>query len=219
MRCEERRELIGRWHRKLLNAYGPQHWWPADGPFEVIVGAILTQNTAWKNVKKAIAELKVREVLSPEGLHGLEQAELAELVRSSGYFNQKAKKLKIFCDYLIERWHGDLQRFLDRPVDELRPELLSLHGIGPETADSIVLYAAHAPSFVVDAYTRRIFSRHGLVPENIKYESLRDWFMDCLAPDVAFFQEFHALLVRTGHLHCRRSPRCEGCPLADNSAW
>lgn len=213
MTLSERRGLIERLFRRLLRAFGPQSWWPADSPFEVVVGAILTQNTAWKNVSTAIARLKEAELLDPEAMHRVEEERLAEIIRPSGYFNQKARRLKAFCRNLSERWDGNLDRFLSRDMEELRADCLTLHGIGPETADSIVLYAAQKPSFVVDAYTRRIFSRHGWVPDDIRYDALRDYFMDCLERDVYFFQEYHALLVRLGHRHCRRKPSCSGCPL------
>ncbi len=197
----------------LFAAFGPQHWWPADSPFEVIVGAILTQNTAWKNVKQAIGQLRAHSLLTFEGILLLPQHELAPLIRASGYYNQKARKLKDFCEHLGNHWQGNLDRFLGQDMAKLRAELLSLPGIGPETADSIILYAAQQPSFVVDAYTRRIFHRHGCIPEVIGYEELRAFFMEALAPDVPHFQEYHALLVRTGHLYCRRKPSCDNCPL------
>lgn len=209
-----RRAIIEEIYGLLHDAFGPQYWWPADTPFEVIIGAILTQNTAWKNVVLSINVLKGHGLIQCEALHALPVGELAPLIRSSGYFNQKSNKIKAFCSHLHERWKGNLAAFLDQETDTLRRELLGLHGIGPETADSIVLYAAHKPSFVVDAYTRRIFSRHGLVPPDIAYEPLRAFFMESLPPDVPFFQEMHALLVRVGHLYCRRSAaRCASCPL------
>lgn len=208
-----RRLLLNSIFDRLRATYGPQHWWPADSPFEVIVGAILTQNTAWKNVEKSIAALRQHGVLTLEGIHGLPQDELAAIIRSSGYYNQKAKKLMAFCRHVDERWDGDLDRLLAQEPEPLRSELLGLYGIGPETADSIVLYAAHRPTFVVDVYTHRVFSRHGWVEESIGYDGLRAYFMDALDPDVIYFQEYHALLVRVGHIHCRRRPDCSSCPL------
>ena len=204
--------IKGVFHR-LLSALGPQYWWPADSAFEVIVGAILTQNTAWRNVKQAIGKLREHDLLRIEAINALSLPELASLIRSSGYYNQKARKVKAFCEHLESHWQNNLDGFLRQDLDELRTELLSLHGIGPETADSIILYAAHQPSFVVDAYTYRIFHRHDWVPEAIAYEELRSFFMDAMEPDVAWFQEYHALLVRTGHLYCRRNPACNSCPL------
>lgn len=208
-RCQHLREVFER----LFAALGPQHWWPADTPFEVVVGAILTQNTAWKNVKQAIGKLREQDLLTLEALLLLPQHDLATLIRASGYYNQKARKLKDFCEHLQNHWQGNLEHFLSQDMERLRAELLSLRGIGPETADSIILYAAHQPSFVVDTYTYRIFHRHGRVPEAIGYEDLRSFFMEALPPDVPRFQEYHALLVRTGHLYCRRTPSCEVCPL------
>lgn len=210
---QRRRTLIEEVFERLLAAHGPQNWWPADTPFEVIVGAILTQNTAWRNVKQAIGKLRELDLMSPQSISNLSLPELASIIRSSGYYNQKARKVMAFCEYLGREWQGDLDAFLSQDSDKLRTELLSLHGIGPETADSIVLYAAGQPSFVVDAYTYRIFHRHGWVPEVIGYEDLRTFFMEAMEPDVGLFQEFHALLVRTGHLYCRRKPACTSCPL------
>ncbi len=198
---------------RLLAVLGPQYWWPAETPFEVIVGAILTQNTAWRNVKQAIGMLRDHNVLTAEAIRAASLPELASLIRSSGYYNQKAGKLKAFCEHLENHWQGNLDDFLRQDLDKLRSELLSLHGIGPETADSIILYAAGQPSFVVDAYTYRIFHRHDWVPEAMSYEELRSFFTEAMEPDVALFQEYHALLVRTGHLYCRRKPACSSCPL------
>lgn len=210
---DRRRTLIRRVFEQLLSTLGPQYWWPADGPFEVIVGAILTQNTAWRNVKLAIGKLRESDLLTSRAISAVPLSELAPLIRSSGYYNQKARKLKVFCDHLQNHWQGQLKDFLSQDMEKLRTELLGLHGIGQETADSIILYAARQPSFVVDAYTYRIFHRHGWVPESIAYEDLRSFFMEAMEPDVAMFQEYHALLVRTGHLYCRRKPSCDACPL------
>lgn len=210
---EQRRRLIRAVFERLFRAFGPQHWWPAETPFEVIVGAILTQNTTWKSVVKSIAALRERELLRPEAIDAVPVEELAPLLRPSGYYNQKARKLKAFCTHLRNEGKGDLDLFLSRNMETLRPELLKIYGIGPETADSILLYAAFQPSFVVDTYTRRIFSRHGWVPEATDYETLRRFFMDCLEPDVPFFQEYHALVVRLGRLYCKKSPLCASCPL------
>ena len=192
---------------------GPQKWWPAKTPFEVILGAILTQNTSWKNAVAAIENLRVNGFLSLDRISGLSAQELAGLVRPSGFYREKAKKIKAFCDHVLANWNGSLEEFLTLDMNSLRLELLSIRGIGRETADSIVLYAAFKPSFVVDTYTYRIFSRHGWVEESISYDDLREYFMEAMDPDVAFFQEFHALLVRIGHLYCRRKPLCPACPL------
>jgi len=210
---QRRRKLLEEVFERLFRALGPQYWWPADSPFEVIVGAILTQNTAWKNVKQAISRLREHHLLTHEAIVLLPLGDLAPLIRASGYYNQKARKLKDFCEHLQDHWQGNLDRFLGQPMERLRAELLSLRGIGPETADSIILYAAYQPSFVVDAYTSRIFHRHGCISEGTGYEDLRSFFMDAMEPDTPRFQEYHALLVRTGHLYCRRKPSCDGCPL------
>ncbi len=211
---DRRREpfLLDLFHT-LLAAFGPQGWWPADSPFEVIVGAILTQNTAWKNVTRAIHRLKEHDLLDPQKILEAEPDHLRRCVQPAGFFRQKSEYLLEFCRHLQAHYAGDLSLFLSREMDPLRRELLSIRGIGPETADSILLYAAEKPSFVVDAYTRRIFSAHGWVPPTIGYQALRQYFMDALPPDVYLFQEFHALLVRLGHLFCRRNPRCQGCPM------
>ncbi len=199
----------------MFAAFGAQGWWPGKTRFEVIAGAILTQNTAWTNVEKAIANLKSRGVLSPAKMHGLSLSELASLIRPAGYFNIKAKRLKNFTDYLFKEHNGSLDRLLkQRSPKELREELLKISGIGPETADSIVLYAANMPEFVVDAYTKRIFSRHLIVKEDAGYEDLKSVFMENLKPDAALFNEYHALIVRTGKDFCRpKEPLCNVCPL------
>ncbi len=197
----------------LLKAFGPRHWWPGESPLEIIVGAILTQNTAWKNVEKAIENLKAAGCLSLKALDKIPQDELAELIRSSGYYNQKAKKIKIFVRYICSRYACSLEAMRHRPLEELREELLSLYGIGPETADSILLYAFEKPTFVVDAYTRRILLRHGWMTEKATYEDIRAFFMKHLPQDVALFNEFHALIVYVGNQFCRRNPRCSDCVL------
>ena len=200
-------------YRRLHAAYGPQRWWPGETPFEVIVGAVLTQSAAWTNVEKAIANLKAAGVLSPEGLARLDEAELARMVYPAGYFNAKARKLKAFVDMLRDRFGGNLERMLAAPAAELRPLLLSTHGIGPETADAILLYAAGRPVFVIDAYTRRLFSRLGIAPERDTYGAWRALFEANLEPDASLFNEYHALIVRHGKERCRRLPICDGCPL------
>jgi endonuclease-3 related protein len=198
----------------LFAALGPQHWWPGRTPFEVIVGAILTQNTAWANVERAIARLRREKLLTPAALERVPHARLARLIRSSGYFRQKAKKLKAFVRFLRREYGGSLRRMFAAPAEELRAKLLAVHGIGPETADSILLYAARHPVFVVDAYTKRILVRHGLLGEKPGYEETRALFENSLPRDTQLFNEFHALLVMTGKNWCRnRAPRCEECPL------
>ena len=201
---------------RLLARYGPQGWWPGDDrPFVVVVGAILTQAAAWKNVEKALRNLERAGALTPEGLLRLPEAELARLVYPAGYYNAKARKLKAFAGMLYERCDGHLEGLFALPLADLRRALLETHGIGPETADDIILYAAGQPMFVVDAYTRRIFSRLGLRPAEDTYDAWQALFMDRLPPDVPLFKEYHALLVRHGKEACRREPLCAGCCLLD----
>jgi endonuclease-3 related protein len=193
-------------------------WWPARTPFEVIVGAILTQNTAWQNVEKAIANLRREHLLTPRAIESVSRQRLARLVRPSGYFRQKAKKLKAFVRFLRKEYGGSLARMFKTSTLELRERLLNVHGIGRETADSILLYAGGHPIFVVDAYTHRILGRHGLTPGNLNnkpdYEAVRSLFEINLPPDARLYNEFHALLVNVGKNWCRpREPRCSACPL------
>jgi endonuclease-3 related protein len=196
---------------RLRRAYGPQHWWPGDGAFEVIVGAVLTQNTAWRNVESAIAALKAREVLDPEAILALPPEELAQLIRSSGYFNVKAMRLRALCQWYLDEGGLDVLRELE--TAELRRRLLAVHGIGPETADDILLYAFERPVFVIDAYTRRIFARLGQLDGEAGYEHLRAAFEQALGPDTDLFNEYHALIVVHGKDVCRSSPRCNACCL------
>ena len=201
-------------YNKLLRAFGPQHWWPGDTPFEVIVGAILTQNTAWTNVEKAIHNLKKAKLLTPGKLHDLSQDEIAKYIRPAGYFNIKAKRLKHFLNYLFDNYGGNLKKMFKKRTDALRRELLSVNGIGPETADSILLYAGDHPVFVVDAYTKRIFSRHQVVKADAEYHDIQELFMKNLPHDVKMFNEYHALIVKAGKDFCRtRKPLCSRCPL------
>ncbi len=206
--------LLGVYER-LLARFGPQGWWPAEDDFEMVVGAILTQSTAWVNVEKALANLRRAGVLSPEGLETVSLGELAELVRPSGYFQQKALKLKSFIRHLGERHGLSLQSLFHVKLPDIRAELLGIWGIGPETADSIILYGAREPIFVVDAYTRRIFGRLGITPSDATYEQLQRAFMDDLLHSVPLFQEYHALIVALGKDICRPNPRCPSCPLRD----
>jgi endonuclease-3 related protein len=205
---------LQRYYQTLYAALGPQHWWPGRTPFEVIVGAILTQNTAWVNVERAIENLRRARLLTPAAIERAPAARLAGLIRSSGYFRQKAKKLKAFVNFLRRKYRSSLERMFRTPTSELREKLLAVHGIGPETADSILLYAGSHPVFVVDAYTKRILARHGMVGEKAGYEEIRQLFERNLPRDTALYNEFHALLVNIGKNWCRpRSPRCESCPL------
>jgi len=197
----------------LYERYGPQHWWPGDGRFEVCVGAILTQNTNWANVEKAIANLNEAGCLTAEKLHGIKTTELAELIRPVGYYNIKAGRLKNFLDWLFDNYQGDLKRLEHLSAEVMREQLLAIKGIGAETADSIVLYAFDKPVFVVDTYTCRVLGRHELIEAGADYEQVREYFESNLPSDVKLFNEYHALLVRVGKECCRPKPRCDGCPL------
>lgn len=199
----------------LLKTFGPQHWWPADSPFEVMVGAVLTQNTNWKNVEAAIRNLKAAALLSPASLNRASHAQVALCIRPAGYYNIKARRLKNLVSWLCARFDGKIQAMSKADTALLRQELLGVHGIGPETADSILLYALDRPVFVVDAYTYRIFTRHGLVPENSDYAEIQAYFESCLPRDAALFNEYHALLVRLGKEFCKKKPLCNACPLSD----
>jgi len=199
----------------LLAAYGPQHWWPGRTRFEIIVGAILTQNTSWANVERAIRNLRAARLLSPAAIRSAPSAKLALLLRPSGYFRQKTKTLKSFVKFLHDAHGGSLTRLFASPRQVLRDQLLSLRGIGPETADSILLYAGKHPVFVVDAYSRRILERHGLSLPRAHYEELRALFQASLPSDHQLFNEFHALIVHVGKNYCRPSnPRCSECSLS-----
>jgi len=201
-------------YEKLYAFYGPQYWWPGDTPFEITVGAILTQNTNWANVEKAIDNLKVHHVLNARALHKLPIQTLAALVRPSGYYNIKAKRIRAFLNFLVEKYGGSVRRMKNDETRTLRKELLAINGIGPETADSILLYALKKPVFVIDAYTRRIISRHDILDANVRYDEYQDFFHCELDQDVHLFNEYHALLVRVGKEYCRSQPRCERCPLS-----
>ncbi|MGV1100748.1 endonuclease III domain-containing protein [Thiovibrio sp. JS02] len=200
-------------HEALFAHFGPQHWWPGDDPFEVMIGAVLTQNTSWRNVSTAIAALKEEQLLSFAAMEALPVEALAWKIKSSGYYNQKAKRLKGLLA-AIRQESGDLETFFAAPPYTLRERLLAIKGIGPETADSICLYAAQKPFFVVDAYTYRILFRHSLIAEDAGYEEIQALFMDNLPTDTQLFNEYHALLVRLGKEYCKKStPLCGGCPL------
>ena len=201
-------------YRTLLDHFGPLNWWPADSPFEVVIGAILTQNTAWTNVELAIANLKDAQALSPDKLSDFPIDRLEELIRPSGFFRQKATRLQSLSRHLVTEWQSNLNDFCSGPLDEARERLLARPGIGPETADSILLYAAYRPSFVVDAYTRRIFERVGILRGDETYAEVRQIFMQALPEDVALYNEYHALIVQLAKTCCRkRKPLCNGCPI------
>jgi endonuclease III related protein len=200
-------------YQLLFDRFGPQSWWPGETQFEIITGAILTQNTNWANVEKAIANLKSAHLLTPEKLYHLDVSKLAELIRPAGYYNIKAKRLKNFLDWLFSSYDGRLENLENLDTDRLRAELLTVKGIGPETADSILLYAFGRLTFVVDAYTARVAVRHRLIESDADYEQLRDLFQSNLPQDVRLFNEFHALLVRLGKEFCRPNAKCPRCPL------
>jgi endonuclease-3 related protein len=207
---------LGDYFDALFAAYGPQHWWPGRSRFEVIVGAVLTQNTSWKNVERAIANLRSARLLSPIAIRDARPARLASCLRPSGYFRQKTKTLKAFVGFLFDQHQGSLNRLFGTPTESLREQLLGIRGIGPETADAILLYAGKHPVFVVDAYTRRILERHGLARPKSTYEQLRATLESAFPRDHQLFNEFHALIVRTGKYHCRKTnPECSTCPLAE----
>lgn len=207
------RHRLMRLYDLMFRAYGPQHWWPARTRFEVVVGAVLTQNTAWTNVEKAIARLRAARALRPASLAALPRPRLAALIRSAGYYNIKAKRLQNLLRYLRRRCALRLSRLFRAAPEALRGELLAVNGIGPETADSILLYAGDIPIFVVDAYTRRILARHGILRPDASYDETQALFMAHLPQDAGLFNEYHALLVMVGKDYCRSVPRCEACPL------
>lgn len=200
-------------YETLLKAFGHQHWWPGDTPFEVMVGAILTQNTAWTNVEKAILNLKKGRRLTFESLRRTSKKTLARLIRPSGFFNVKADRLQHFLGFLDRECGGDLAKLRREAMPALREKLLGVKGIGPETADSILLYALGKRSFVIDAYTRRIFSRHGLAPDHAPYDVWRGIFTQALPRKLVLYNDYHAQIVRTAKEYCRKMPRCEVCPL------
>jgi endonuclease-3 related protein len=200
-------------YETLNGCFGNLHWWPGETPFEIAVGAILTQNTNWKNVERAIGNLKGRDILSPSGLLDTAEETLEELIRPSGYYRIKAKRLRNFIRFLFEGYDGDLNKMFEEELWSLRGKLLGVKGIGEETADSILLYAGEKPIFVVDAYTRRILIRHHIINDDARYGEIQSLFMDHLPPQVPLFNQYHALFVNTGKEFCRKKPLCETCPL------
>jgi len=197
----------------LAERFGPQRWWPAETPFEVCVGAILTQNTAWGNVEKALENLKKAGILNVGGLQVVTHNQLAELIRPSGCYRVKSRRLKDFVSWFCEQYNGDFEQLFARSWRDVRPELLGVPGIGPETCDAILLYAGQQPTFVVDSYTRRLFHRLGLLREKAGYEETRSLFMDSLPADPVIFNEYHALIVQQCKQFCRKKPICSRCPL------
>jgi len=201
-------------YKKLYSTFGAQCWWPAETPFEVTVGAILTQNTSWQNVEKAIDNLKKHNLLHPRKLHKLTKEKLGRLIKSAGFFNLKAKRLKEFLNFIFKRYEGDLGKLSLVDTFTLRAELLSVKGIGPETADSMLLYAFNKPVFVIDAYTRRILERHKLLKSGATYSQSQELFMKNLKPEVKLYNEYHALLVKLAKDFCLKGkPKCQICPL------
>ena len=197
---------------KLLNHFGNQNWWPADTKFEVIVGAILTQQTSWKNVEKSIKNLKENNVLEPKKLFNLPVKTLEVLIRPSGFFKVKSKRLRNFLEFFVGNYDGNLDKMFELPLNNLRENLLSVNGVGPETCDSIILYAGNKPVFVVDTYTIRLCERYPIMKSK-KYEEAREFFEKNLPKDVNLFKEFHALIVELGKNYCKTKPICEKCPL------
>ena len=208
-------QTLNRLYEAMMRRYGPQSWWPARTPFEVIVGAVLVQNTSWTNVATAIARLDAAGALTPAAIHALPHDRLAELIRPAGYYNVKARRLANLVAWMVQAHGGEVERMKAVPPNAMREQLLDVHGVGPETADSIMLYALGHPRFVVDAYTFRIVVRHGLLSPPVEYEELQALFEDHLPADAAVFNEFHALLVQVGKNHCKPRARCEGCPLEE----
>jgi endonuclease-3 related protein len=204
-------------YKDLYDYYGPQHWWPADDWFEVTVGAILTQNTSWNNVEKSIENLKQRDLLEPEKLSKIEEDDLAQLIRSSGFYNLKSKRLKNFLEWL-KKYNYDIDKIKNKGVTSLREELLNIKGIGKETADSILLYAFEMPVFVIDAYTKRMFSRLGLISGK-EYDEFQDFFEKNLRRDVQLYNEYHALIVKHSKVYCKKVPKCSNCFLKEKCNW
>ncbi len=203
-------------YRRLFEAFGPQHWWPAETTFEMIVGAMLTQNTSWKNVERALDNLRKADLLEPKALYAVPLEELEELLRPAGYFRIKARRLRSLLEFIVERYDGSLEAMFQVGVEELRRQLLEVHGVGPETADSILLYAGQMPSFVVDTYTHRILARHGWIDFDADYHQIKDYLESELPRDVPLYNEYHALLVRLAKDYCRKQrPKCEECPLRE----
>ncbi|MFH0860119.1 MAG: endonuclease III domain-containing protein [Candidatus Altiarchaeota archaeon] len=204
---------------RLFDRFGPQGWWPAESEFEMCVGAILTQSTSWANVEKAVARLKEEGLLSVKAMGGCDGRRLSRLIRPTLYHNVKAGKLKSFAGHILEEHGGSLSSMLAQPAGKLRAELLGIWGIGPETADSIILYAARKPSFVVDAYTRRVFERVGFLGGGESYDAVKSFFEDNLARSVRLYDEYHALIVRLAKECCRKRPICGGCPIGSMCAF
>lgn len=200
-------------YNTLYSAFGPQHWWPGETPFEIAVGAILTQNTNWGNVEKAINNIKTQKALNAKILNEMPHKDLALLIKPAGYFNIKAKRLKEFLSFLTNHYKRSMKKMEAEDTHKLRGRLLNVNGIGPETADSILLYALNKPVFVVDAYTKRVLQRHKIISEKATYQEIQELFHKKLPPNIKLFNEYHALFVRLGKYYCKPKPKCERCPL------
>lgn len=200
-------------YKKLYKSFGRQYWWPGDTALEIIVGAILTQNTNWQNVERAIKNLKANKCLSARAIKNMSHNKLAQLIRPAGYFNVKARRLKNFINFLFKEYKGQIKRMRAQNLTILRAKLLAVNGIGQETADSILLYALNKPIFVVDAYTRRFLLRHKLIDKEATYNNIQDYFMNSLKKNLRLFNEYHALIVRLGKDICKTKPDCSICPL------
>ena len=202
-------------YEQLFATFGSQHWWPGESTCEIVLGAILTQNTAWTNVERALQQLRQQRLLSIAGLRNVSVEELAEWIRPAGYYRQKAQRIRNFVQFLDQTYEGSLEALFQDDLPTARQGLLSVRGIGPETADSILLYAGRFPTFVVDAYTARVLKRHGWIEPEADYDAIKDFCESQLPRDTQLFNEFHALLVRVGKDYCRKQPQCERCPLAE----
>ncbi len=201
-------------YRLLYDYFGPQNWWPGDSPFEIMVGAILTQNTNWSNVQKAIDNLRSADVLSYQALSSLEADEIAQFIRPAGYYNLKARRLKNLLDMIATSYAGELDSFFEDELESSRANLLAVKGVGPETADAILLYACGHPVFVVDTYTHRVFSRHNMLEEETDYQTIQQMFAGNLPQKRQLYNEYHALIVRVAGMFCKKTkPLCEQCPL------
>jgi endonuclease-3 related protein len=212
-RMPSHRKTLAKIYDALYDAFGPQRWWPGDTPFEVAVGAILTQNTNWGNVEKAINNLKKQKALNMIALQRMPHKKLASLIKPAGYYNIKTKRLKNFLNFLMNHYKGSMNKMKAEEALCLREKLLNINGIGPETADSIMLYALGKPIFVIDAYTKRVLTRHKLVSEKADYHEMQELFHNNLTKNAKLYNEYHALFVKLGKDYCRTKPRCEGCPM------
>jgi endonuclease-3 related protein len=206
-------KILMQYYNALLKKFGKQKWWPGETPFEIMVGAVLTQNTNWKNVERAILNLKERDLLDPHKINQLDIFVLGELIKPAGYFNIKAKRLKNLVSWFVENYNGNIEALKRQDFNLLREQLLNVRGIGRETADSILLYALEYPTFVVDAYTYRVLLRHHLITEDADYEEIKEFFESNLKKDTKLYNEFHALFVAVGKNYCKSKPICEKCPL------